>query len=328
MRVARPFANAGIAALLLAARRNRLPPPAPPSRPARRSARSSSGSSPTASLASTARQSARGSRTSVREDGFGAAQPGRGRAVASLSPTSASSPTSSSPTRRARPGSSSSTRSARPVEAAYRPWEALEPLIDDAMIRQIDSFAAAAPVAAGDGTRPRDGLRDRHRRLGRQPAAERDRVGADPARGRHARSRTAASTRPATRTRSARRSASPGAARGRRLHRRPGLQRLRRGPRPRTSTTPTNRAGASAGWPAVPGPDGPRRSSRSRPPGSTCRATSPSATTTGSCRATGRQRRLRADRDRLPQADGHGAPSPALSGALAGAHPGQPARRC
>ncbi len=41
-----------------------------------------------------------------------------------------------------------------PVEAAYRPWEALEPFIDDAMIRQINSFADAGPVAAGDGSHP------------------------------------------------------------------------------------------------------------------------------------------------------------------------------
>jgi metallophosphoesterase (TIGR03767 family) len=40
-----------------------------------------------------------------------------------------------------------------PVEAAYRPWEALEPFIDDAMIRQVDAFAGASPVASGDGSR-------------------------------------------------------------------------------------------------------------------------------------------------------------------------------
>jgi hypothetical protein len=43
-----------------------------------------------------------------------------------------------------------------PVEAAFRPWEALQAFIDDAMIRQLNSFApaGAAPVAAGDGSRP------------------------------------------------------------------------------------------------------------------------------------------------------------------------------
>jgi 3',5'-cyclic AMP phosphodiesterase CpdA len=42
-----------------------------------------------------------------------------------------------------------------PVEAAFRPWEALQAFVDDSMIRQIDSFApeGAAPVAAGDGSR-------------------------------------------------------------------------------------------------------------------------------------------------------------------------------
>jgi hypothetical protein len=38
-----------------------------------------------------------------------------------------------------------------PFEAAFRPWEALEPFIDDAMIRQMNSFAAAGPVRAGKG---------------------------------------------------------------------------------------------------------------------------------------------------------------------------------
>jgi metallophosphoesterase (TIGR03767 family) len=43
-----------------------------------------------------------------------------------------------------------------PVEAAFRPWEALEAFIDDAMIRQVNSFAGDgdAPVAAGDASRP------------------------------------------------------------------------------------------------------------------------------------------------------------------------------
>ncbi len=41
-----------------------------------------------------------------------------------------------------------------PFTSAHRPWEAMEPHVDDAMIRQVNSFAAAAPVAAGDGSRP------------------------------------------------------------------------------------------------------------------------------------------------------------------------------
>lgn len=40
-----------------------------------------------------------------------------------------------------------------PVEAAFRPWEALNPHIDEATIRQINAFAGAAPVAAADGSR-------------------------------------------------------------------------------------------------------------------------------------------------------------------------------
>ncbi len=44
-----------------------------------------------------------------------------------------------------------------PFGAAWRPWEALEPQIDDAMIRQIDQFTPAAPIADGSGAhRPMD----------------------------------------------------------------------------------------------------------------------------------------------------------------------------
>ncbi len=39
-----------------------------------------------------------------------------------------------------------------PFSAAWRPWEALEPQIDDAAIRQVNSFSAASPVAAADGS--------------------------------------------------------------------------------------------------------------------------------------------------------------------------------
>jgi len=41
-----------------------------------------------------------------------------------------------------------------PFGAAWRPWEALEPQIDDSMIRQVDQFAAAGPVADGSGAHP------------------------------------------------------------------------------------------------------------------------------------------------------------------------------
>jgi 3',5'-cyclic AMP phosphodiesterase CpdA len=40
-----------------------------------------------------------------------------------------------------------------PFGAAWRPWEALEPQIDEAMIRQVNQFAAASPVADGSGAR-------------------------------------------------------------------------------------------------------------------------------------------------------------------------------
>lgn len=40
-----------------------------------------------------------------------------------------------------------------PFGAAWRPWEALNPQIDDAMIRQINAFAAASPIPAGNGSR-------------------------------------------------------------------------------------------------------------------------------------------------------------------------------
>jgi metallophosphoesterase (TIGR03767 family) len=39
-----------------------------------------------------------------------------------------------------------------PFEAAWRPWEALEPQIDEAMIRQVNQFTAASPIAAGNGS--------------------------------------------------------------------------------------------------------------------------------------------------------------------------------
>ncbi len=44
-----------------------------------------------------------------------------------------------------------------PFGSAWRPWEALEPQIDDAMIRQFNQLAAASPVAeAGGAHRPMD----------------------------------------------------------------------------------------------------------------------------------------------------------------------------
>jgi metallophosphoesterase (TIGR03767 family) len=88
----------------------------------------------------------------VREDGFGAAQPGRAERRVSLAYFGQLSDfqlaDEESPAR-----VEFADLAGSPVEAAYRPWEALEPFIDDAMIRQINAFAGASPVASGNGSR-------------------------------------------------------------------------------------------------------------------------------------------------------------------------------
>jgi hypothetical protein len=38
-----------------------------------------------------------------------------------------------------------------PFGSAWRPWEALEPQISDAMIRQLNQFTGASPIADGAG---------------------------------------------------------------------------------------------------------------------------------------------------------------------------------
>jgi metallophosphoesterase (TIGR03767 family) len=43
----------------------------------------------------------------------------------------------------------------KPVDAAWRPQEALQPQVDNAMVRQINAFTAASPTANGNGTRRR-----------------------------------------------------------------------------------------------------------------------------------------------------------------------------
>lgn len=45
-----------------------------------------------------------------------------------------------------------STPLSLPFGAAWRPWEALEPQVDEAMIRQVNLFAASSPVADGSGS--------------------------------------------------------------------------------------------------------------------------------------------------------------------------------
>jgi hypothetical protein len=46
-----------------------------------------------------------------------------------------------------------STPLSLPFGAAWRPWEALEPQLTEAMIRQVNQFVAASPVADGSGAR-------------------------------------------------------------------------------------------------------------------------------------------------------------------------------
>ena len=88
----------------------------------------------------------------VREGGFGAGQPGReGRRVSlayfgQLSDFQLADEESPARVEFLDPAGS-------PVEAAFRPWEALNPHIDEAMIRQVNAFSGAAPVPAGDGSR-------------------------------------------------------------------------------------------------------------------------------------------------------------------------------
>src|SRR5918995_16162 len=88
----------------------------------------------------------------VREGGFGAPQPGReNRRVAlayfgQLSDFQLADEESPARVEFLDPAGA-------PVEAAFRPWEALNPHIDEAMIRQLNAFVGAAPVAAGDGSR-------------------------------------------------------------------------------------------------------------------------------------------------------------------------------
>lgn len=88
----------------------------------------------------------------VREAGFGSARPGRSERRVSLAYFGQLSDfqlaDEESPARVEFVDPAGS-----PVEAAFRPWEALQPFVDDAMIRQIDAFAGASPVASGDGTR-------------------------------------------------------------------------------------------------------------------------------------------------------------------------------
>ncbi len=90
----------------------------------------------------------------VRGDGLGAAQPGRSARRRSLvyfgqlsdfQLTDEESPTRVEFLDPVGP----------PLDAAWRPWEALNPHIDNAMVRQVNAFAAASPVADARGKRRR-----------------------------------------------------------------------------------------------------------------------------------------------------------------------------
>jgi metallophosphoesterase (TIGR03767 family) len=87
----------------------------------------------------------------VREDGLGQAQPGRAERRVSLAYFAQLSDfqlaDEESPARVEFVDLVGS-----PVEAAFRPWEALNPFIDDAMVRQLNAFAGESPVATGDGS--------------------------------------------------------------------------------------------------------------------------------------------------------------------------------
>ena len=127
---------------------------------------------------------------------------------ASRCSTSASSRTSSSPTRSRRPASSSSTPARsrprwRTNEASARaPGRRDDP--PDQRVRGRE------PADRGRRLAARDGLHDQHRRHRRQPAEERDGVGADARRGRPADPGQRRSTRRPRATRSARRSTRSG----------------------------------------------------------------------------------------------------------------------
>ena len=178
----------------------------------------------------------------VREDGFGAAQAGRAEPrvelayFGQLSDFQLADEESPARVEFVDPVGA-------PVEAAFRPWEALQPFIDDAMIRQLDSFAPAgdAPVAAGDGSRPAmDFTIDTGDSADSQQLNETEWVRTlleggtlDPEQ-RHRPDRLHAPALPAGRR--------AGRRRGRQIHRHPGLRRLRRERRRPTSTTPTTRA--------------------------------------------------------------------------------------
>jgi metallophosphoesterase (TIGR03767 family) len=93
-----------------------------------------------------------GEARAVRDGGFGAAQPGREQRRVSLAYFGQLSDfqlaDEESPAR-----VEFIDFFGTPVEAAFRPWEALQPHVDEAMIRQVNAFSAASPVPSADGSR-------------------------------------------------------------------------------------------------------------------------------------------------------------------------------
>jgi hypothetical protein len=143
-----------------------------------------------------------------------------------------------------------------PFGAAWRPWEALEPQIDEAMIRQVNGFAGASPVADGSGghramdftidTGDSADSQQRNETLWVRTLLEGGNLNPN-----SGVSKTTYSHPLCPKPLRPRR------RRGGPLHRRPGLQRLPRGPLPRVLRS------QCAGRPAlrlaeIPGPDGPR----------------------------------------------------------------------
>jgi hypothetical protein len=172
-----------------------------------------------------------------------------------------------------------------PIEAAWRPWEALNPQIDDAMIRQLNRFVSASPVKPGAGPRRRMDFtintgdaadsQQRNETLWVRTLMEggllNPNSGISPDGYLH-------------------QLCPPGVPGGSEPASYTGVQDYNdyfEGPHP-PFYDPNDPRGAFANWPKYPG-SRIAPSSPSRPPACRCRPTSPSATTTAWCKATRRQ---------------------------------------
>ena len=288
--------------------------PAPPTRSARR--RSSSGSSRPRTPASAPCSSAPARTTSSASSRSGRPKSGRAAAapVAALPRPALRLPAR----RRGVAGAGRVRRLSARSSAAWRPWEAMNPQIDDAMVRQLNAFAAASPLAAGDGShRAMDLTINTGDAADSQQLNETEWVRTlmeggtlEPGQ----RDRPGDLGRPVLRRR---RAADRRRRDARQLHRRPGLRRLLEGAR--AAVLRPRRAGRRVRrLAAVPGPAGSRpaavRGGRARRP-LLHHLRQPRRARAGQRRG---QRRLRGGRDRLREADvagGHrpGHASPARS---------------